>query len=100
MNDGLSSATGRSFADMAAAYIDLANAQGRDTDYGAVNVAFLHAAARYSAFVIAVNSASKEDMETVRKVNLDQIVADFRGFVEQHYSEYVENFDTYVIKPK
>jgi hypothetical protein len=99
MIDGLST-TGRSFAEMAASYIDLANTQGRDTDYGAVNGAFLHAAARYSAFVIAVNSSSKEDMETVRNVNLDQITADFRGFLEQHYSEYVDNFDTYLVKSK
>lgn len=100
MIDGLTYTGGRSFADMAAAYIDLANTQGRDTDQGLVSTAFLHAAARYAAFVTAVSSADKAGMQASRAANLDEITARFREYLEQHYTEYSDNFDTYIVKSK
>ena len=99
MIDGLTK-TGRNFADMAAAYIDLANTHGRDTDNEAVSIAFLHAAARYAAFVAALNSSDKAAMQASRAENLDNITAHFREYLEKHDSEYIDNIDTYIVKSK
>ena len=91
---------GRSFPELAAAYIDLANTQGQETDQEFVSIAFLHAAARYAAFIAAINSSGADQMKTDRTENLNTITAKFREFLELHYTEYSDNFDTYLVRSK
>lgn len=82
---------------MAAAYIDLANTQGQDTDQEFVSIAFLHASARYAAFIAAITSTGQAEMQANRAENLDVITAKFREFLELHYTEYSDNFDKYLV---
>ncbi|ESQ77803.1 DUF3144 domain-containing protein [Asticcacaulis sp. YBE204] len=84
------------FRQMASEYIEVANRQGQDAYVGAVATAMLHAGARYAAFVAASNSPNKTQMQLSRKTNLDQITAQFRTYLEGHYDEHSENYDSYI----
>lgn len=87
------------FNALTAEFIHIANAQAKAVDSFAVSEgAFLHAAARYSAFITAVDEPTGADMLAKKEEMVARISARFREYLDIHYTEYAKNFDTYMAK--
>jgi hypothetical protein len=87
------------FNALTAEFIHIANAQAKAVDSFSISEgAFLHAAARYSAFITAVGEPSGADMLAKKEEMVAGISARFREYLDIHYIEYAKNFDTYMAK--
>ncbi|UDF04172.1 DUF3144 domain-containing protein [Asticcacaulis sp. AND118] len=84
------------FRQMAADHIDLTNKHANDTNIGEAGGAALQGAARYAAFTCAAQSADKTQFLAARKLNVDQLTAQFRDLLLAHYDEFGDNYETYM----
>lgn len=84
------------FRQMAGDHIDLANRHAEQSFIGDAGGALLQAASRYSAFTCAAQSMDKTQFLAARKLNVDQLTAQFRELLLSHYDDFGDNYDTYL----
>ena len=77
------------FVTTASAHIDLANAQAANQPRELVAVAFLHAAARYNAFVASGTARSARELTALRDELIAAQVDQFRDALAHHYAGYI-----------
>lgn len=82
------------------AHIVLSNEQLDTADRGAVNASTMFALARFNAWSAACDFAAKQPMAERRDATIDYFVGQFRIMLEEHYDDYVENFDRYMARPE
>ncbi|MDI7775570.1 DUF3144 domain-containing protein [Asticcacaulis sp. EMRT-3] len=74
------------FVSMASSHIDLANSHHKSADPELVAVAFNHAAARYSVFV--VSQVEGDNLVPDRDTIIMRLTDQYRDMLNQHYDEY------------
>lgn len=84
------------FRQMAADHIDLTNSHAHKISIGEAGGALLQAATRYTAFTCAAQSADKTQFLAARKLNVDQLTAQFRELLLSHYDDFGDNYETYM----
>ncbi|VAX01157.1 hypothetical protein MNBD_GAMMA22-2567 [hydrothermal vent metagenome] len=96
MSDENSTHKDDEFFSMADSYIALANKQSKDAIQGKVSATFLYAAARFNTFLVAANASSKKEFEKGRESSIEYFVLEYKKMLEEHFTDYVSNFDTYI----
>ena len=86
----------KEFYEMADAFINLANTQGKNVHPGKVSAAFLYAAARFNTFIAASGSGSANEYASNKENSFDYFMAEYKKMLEEHFTDYYENFDEYV----
>ncbi len=81
------------------AHITLSNDQLAGVDRGAVNASMMFALARFNAWTAACDFVTRAPMAERRDQTIDYFVGQFRIMLEEHYDDYVENFDRYMTRP-
>ncbi len=82
------------------AHITLSNDQLDGADRGAVTASTMFALARFNAWTAACDFAARAPMAERRDQTIDYFVGQFRIMLEEHYDDYVANFDTYMARPE
>ncbi len=90
----------KEFYEMADAFIALANKQSKNTDPGKVSATFLYAAARFNTFIFASGSDSANDFASNKENSFDYFMAEYKKMLEEHFADYKENFDKYIVNKK
>lgn len=81
-------------------FIDAANRAAEECDPGVISSAVLFAAARYCAFNIASMSESRRDFLDDTEDAVEHLSTDFRKLLEEHMTDYGENFKAYLKAPE
>ncbi len=84
------------FYAMADAFIETANSYGGKVEPGKISATFLYAAARFNAFLMASSSGSAEQFASRKDESVKYLMAEYRKMLEEHFSDYTANFDTYI----
>lgn len=84
------------FYERADAHIHLSNAQLADTPDGKVSASMMYATARFNAWLTARGHDSAASMAETRDQAIDYFLKSYRSMLEEHFDDYVENFDTYM----
>lgn len=84
------------FYKMADAFIATANSYGAEVESGKVSATFLYAAARFNAFLVASSAGSAEQFGLRKKEAIKYFMAEYGKMLEEHFSDYTANFDTYI----
>ena len=85
------------FYQRADTHIHLSNDQvTEDVERGKVSASFLYGAARYNAYISATGSESRDDMISSKEKAMDYFVSEYRKMFEEHYDNYVENYEQYM----
>ena len=83
----------KKFIAMADLFIEQANKQCEDSDHQLVNASMLYASARFSAFITASMSESKENYEEGIDQAIDFYLEEFRKMLKEHMQQYKVVFD-------
>jgi len=86
----------QAFWDLAEQMLALANEKAQEIDPGVVSESMMYAAARFSTFVMAVNSQGKEDFVTDRSEYFKYLAGRYRNFLDENFDDYSENFDKHL----
>ena len=81
------------FRKLADRFIDTANRQTEDTEPTVINSAFLYAASRFCAFVIANKAAGKDRYNKLKPEALEYYSDEFNKMLAQNLDNYAEIFD-------
>ena len=87
------------FYDRADAHIALANEQCQDIGKGKVSASFLYGAARFNAYIAAINSASRERMQDEKENIVAYYLKEYEEMLIEHLDDYIQNFDNYMAMP-
>jgi len=90
----------KEFYEMADAFIAVANGQSGKVEQGKVSAAFLYAAARFNTFLVASASDSAEQFSSRKEDAMEYFVAEYKKMLDEHFSDYTNNFDTYIGNPQ
>ncbi len=82
--------------DRADAFINLANEKLTEVSPGQVSAALNYASARFCAWLSASGFATAEEMTASREETIAYFVEAFRGSLEIHMDEYIDNFSQYM----
>jgi hypothetical protein len=88
------------FYDRADAHIALANEHLQSISRGKVSASFLYGAARFNAYVAAINSGTKEAMASERENILSYYLEEYRKMLGEHLDDYLENYVGYMARPE
>lgn len=88
------------FYAMADAFIAKANDYGGKTDPGKISATFLYAAARFNTFLVAWSSESSEQFTSRKAEAIKYFMAEYEKMLEEHFTDYGERFDTYIVPKK
>jgi len=89
----------KAFIKMADHFIDQANQQCNKNDHQLVNASLLYASARFSAFITASLSESKENFEAGTDEAIAFYVEEFEKMLKEHMRQYKSTFDERVTPP-
>ena len=89
----------KQFIAMADYFIDQANQQCEKKDHQLVNASLLYASARFSAFITASLSESKENFEEDTDAAIAFYVEEFEKMLREHMRQYKSTFDKRVTPP-
>lgn len=78
------------FASMASAHITQANTDAQAHGHELSGIALTHAAARYNAFLLSIETSSKGRLNASRDEFISQAVEQYREFLNHHYDEYAK----------
>jgi Protein of unknown function (DUF3144) len=78
-------------------FIAHANAQN-EIDRGVVSAGFSYASARFNAFVIASQCATKENFEAEKAEAIEYFVSQYKLALTENVADYSANFDKYITK--
>ena len=84
------------FYKRADAVIHLANSQLKDIDKGKVSASCMYGTARFNAWLCATGHGSADAMRQAKAETVDYFLARYREMFEEHYEDYVANFDSYM----
>lgn len=84
------------FLARADAHIALSNRQLEEARIGQVSSSMMFGTARFNAWMSAASYNSGEDMKVNKQKTLDYFIEEYKKMLNQHYDEYVENFDKYM----
>jgi len=85
----------KAFWDLVDKFVDLANDETDQQHAGTVNDAFLYAAARFSAHIVAVSSEDRKAFKEDKDEALNHVTDQFRTMLEDNLEDYQENFKIY-----
>jgi hypothetical protein len=85
------------FLELADSFIRLANKQCADHDLspGRVSAAFVYAAARFNAFLVASSMTSAEELQAEVPAATAYFTGEFERMVKEHLADHVTHFDRY-----
>lgn len=83
------------FWERADALIAVANEQIKQSTTGKVSSSMLYAAARFTAFNVAFQAESAEEMQENKKEAINYFVAQFEKMLIENMEDYIENFEAY-----
>ena len=86
----------KEFYEMADAYIDVANEQGKNINSGKVSATILYSAARFNTFLVASNSASADELSSRKEEACKYLMAEYQKMLDEHFADYTANFDMYL----
>jgi len=86
------------FYDLADAFIALANKQSKNVNPGKVSAVFLYAAARFNTFIVASGTSSANEFSASKANAHEYFVDEYKKMLEEHFTDYHDNFDKYVTK--
>lgn len=85
------------FYDRADEHIELSNRQINPTETrGKVSASMMYATARFSAWICASGFDSQAGMAEAREERIAFFCEQFQKMLNEHYDDYVENFDEYM----
>ena len=84
------------FFERADAHISLSNEQVKEVARGKVSASMLFATARFNAWVGASNCQTGEELASARAEAIEYFVGQYRGMLQEHLDEYINNFDQYM----
>ena len=90
----------KEFYEIADAFIAVANDNSGKVDQGKVSATFLYGAARFNTFLVASASASGEELASRREEAIKYFMDEYEKMLEEHFTDYIENYDTYIGNPK
>ncbi|MEB8430684.1 DUF3144 domain-containing protein [Cocleimonas sp. KMM 6892] len=89
----------KKFIKIADQFINQANQQCNENDHQLVNASLLYASARFSAFITASLSESKEAFEDGTDEAVEFYVEEFEKMLREHMKQYKSTFDKKVTPP-
>lgn len=90
----------KEFYRIADEFIAVANGNSGKVDQGKVSATFLYGAARFNTFLVASALNSGDELATRREEAIKYFMAEYEKMLEEHFSDYIENYDTYLGNPK
>jgi hypothetical protein len=87
------------FCARADAHIALANEQAQHIGKGKVSASFLYGAARFNAYISAINSGSLECMQSEKKNIVAFYTKEYKKMLIEHLDDYIENYESYMATP-
>ena len=81
------------FIKMADLFIEEANKKCQGADHQLVNASMLYATARFSAFITASMSESKENYEAGMDQAIEFYLEEFKKMLQEHMKQYKKVFD-------
>lgn len=81
------------FHERADEIIHLANSQLDHVNPGKVSASLLYAAARFNAYVAAINAGSRGEMAKTRQETIDRFVEEYRAMLEENHDDYAAHYD-------
>ncbi|ESQ77804.1 DUF3144 domain-containing protein [Asticcacaulis sp. YBE204] len=88
------------FSQMIINHINIGNSDAQKSEPGVAGAALMHAAARFNAYVSSLQYVSPRIMQDRRQFEIDHYLKLYKEMLEQHYDEYVANYDQYRTPPK
>jgi hypothetical protein len=85
----------RAFWDRADAIIHLANEQCSHAPNGEASASLLYAAARFNAFIVAVNASSAKEIEADKDRAIEHFVGQYKKMLVENLDDHIENFERY-----
>ena len=86
----------KEFYEMADAFIAVANGHSGKVEQGKVSATFLYAAARFNTFLVASASDSAKEFASRREEAIEYFMSEYKKMLEEHFTDYTNNFDTYI----
>ncbi len=86
----------KEFYEMADAYIDVANEQGKRINSGKVSATILYSAARFNTFLVASSSESATELASRKEDACKYLMAEYQKMLDEHFGDYIENFEKYL----
>jgi hypothetical protein len=83
----------KNFIKTADIFIEQANKQCEEIDHQLVNASLLYASARFSAFITASMSESKESYEQSADAAIEFYLEEFKKMLKEHMQQYKTAFD-------
>ncbi len=68
--------------------LDLANELAETSDPDVINAALLHAASRYNAFVVALNT---DDLKDEKRSAVSYLVGEYKAMLEEQLDDFIAN---------
>lgn len=90
----------KEFYAMADAFIAVANSNTGNVDQGKVSTTFLYGAARFNTFLVAAASGSSDELASRKEEAMKYFIDEYGKMLEEHFADYIDNYDTYIAKPK
>ena len=90
----------KEFFDIVDTFVHLVNEHGQKVGGERAGFALTFAAARYSAFLVASNSADLDKMKTFRQEAKSHFMTNYEKALESNFSEYEENYEKYIQKDR
>ena len=90
----------KEFYEIADAFIAVANSNSGKADQGKVSATFLYGAARFNTFLVAAASGSSDELASRKEEAIKYFMVEYEKMLEEHFSDYIENYDTYIGKPQ
>ncbi|WEN14667.1 DUF3144 domain-containing protein [Rhodanobacter sp. AS-Z3] len=87
------------FYNRADGYIALANEHCLSTGKGKVSASFLYGAARFNAYVGAINSGSLQRMTEEKENIVSYYLKEYEDMLRENLTDYIENYDDYMATP-
>jgi hypothetical protein len=87
------------FYTRADAHIELANEQAQQIGKGKVSASFLYSAARFNAYISAINSGSLECMQSEKENIVDFYMKEYKEMLIENLDDYIENYQSYMATP-
>ncbi|MCK5643970.1 MAG: DUF3144 domain-containing protein [Gammaproteobacteria bacterium] len=84
--------------DIADAFIHLVNEHSQKVGSEKAGSALTYAAARFSAYIVASNSADLDEMKAVREESKNNFMAIYEKYLDINLSQYEDNYEMYIQK--
>ncbi len=89
------SSTDKEFWQLADSFIALANEHCNSVSNKKVSAAFLYAAARFNAFIVAANSSGKEQLAVEKDNAVTYFMEEYERMLRENLDDHIENFERY-----